>query len=51
MKRRLPKSFFEKERPRIKDESKQDIRPVIYSADVEKGKFKALFTLPPKTCK
>lgn len=51
MKRRLPKSFFEKERPRIKNESKQDIMPVVYSADVEKGNVKALFSLPPKTCK
>ena len=40
MKRKLPKSFFEKERPRIKNESKQGISPVIYSADVEKGKVK-----------
>lgn len=47
MKKKLPNFFFEKERPRIKNESKQDIRPVIYSADVEKGKVKALFTLPP----
>ena len=51
MKRKLPKSFFEKERPLIKNESKQGISPVIYSADVEKGKVKALFTLPPKTYK
>ena len=49
MKRKLPKSFFEKERPRIKNESKQGIS--LVSRGVEKGKVKALFTLPPKTYK
>ena len=42
MKRKLPKSFFEKERPRIKDESKQDIRPVISSIKDERHKQKKL---------
>lgn len=48
MKKKLPKSFFEKERPRIKNEKKQGIRPVIYSTDIEKGNVKASITLASK---
>lgn len=49
MKRRLPKSITQKDRERIKNESIQDIIPIKYSKDVEEGKRKVVFTLPPKT--
>ncbi len=47
-KRKLPKSILQKSRPRIENESKQDIVPIKYSEDVENGKRKVIFTLPPK---
>ena len=37
------------DRERIKNESIQDIIPIKYSKDVEEGKRKVVFTLPPKT--
>lgn len=49
MKRRLPKAIVQKDRPRIKNESKQDIIPIVYPKNVEDGSKKIRFTLPPKT--
>lgn len=49
MRRKLPKSITQKDRPRIKNESKQDIRPIEYSKDVECGIKKIHYVLPPKT--
>lgn len=48
MTKRLPKSFFEKERASIKNESKQEITCISYPKDVESGKKRIIFTLPPK---
>ena len=44
MNRRLPKSFFEKDRPKIKNESKQDIFRIQYPKEVELGKKHIIFT-------
>ncbi len=49
MERRLPKSITQKNRQKIKNESLQDIIPIEYPKDVEEGKRKIVFTLPPKT--
>ena len=49
MNRRLPKSFFEKDRPKIKNESKQDIFCIQYPKEVELGKKHVIFTMPPET--
>ncbi len=49
MNRRLPKSFFEKDRPKIKNESKQHIFRIQYPKEVELGKKHIIFTMPPET--
>ena len=44
--KKLPKSFFEKERPQVVNESKQDITPINWNKDVISGKKKVKFGLP-----
>lgn len=46
--RKLSKSITQKDRPRIKNESKQEIIQIKYSQEVECGKEKVRFVLPPK---
>lgn len=39
MKNKLPKSFFEKERPNIQNESESEILPIDYPKDAEMVRF------------
>lgn len=44
--KKLPKSFFEKERQEIAKESRQDITPIKWNKEVMSGKEKVKFELP-----
>lgn len=46
--KKLPKSFFEKERPRVEKESKQEVTPIKWNKEVVSGKQRVVFGVPMK---